>query len=434
MGLYTFCKSFFVKTEERLAVQDYLLNHSYEDLGAEFGFEHKIHETLPLVILDYNMLKTPKGMKTHPIVRECRGLILDTRNRALVAKSFDRFFNYGEIDGETFDFHHFTTYAKEDGSLIKIYFFEGQWHINTRFSFGDGNCQDEDFSWEEAVLKALGFKDKSELQWDKRYTWLFELCSPWNKVVRYYERPKMVFLSAFEKNKEISEKQYDELYKNISSFCDRVEVFPFSTIDDVKKALKSKEETDPTFEGFVLRDKHGRRLKVKSASYLNYAYALGNGSWVHPRYLIVFVHDGDVDELLAYHPEVRKPYEEMKATIDRKIDELWELWENHKHKEKRDFFNAVEDNVFRNILLNLHSRNKEATKHDLFLEWRTNEDLVLHKLYNVRATLQNMRHKKNYDRLVQVSTAPAKNDAAVPPPLPKTFGQKTLDFLYKVFG
>ena len=76
---------------------------------------------------------------------------------------------------------------------------------------------------------------------------------------------------------------------------------------------------------------------MKSASYLNYACLLGNGLWVHPRYLIVFVHDGDFDELLTYHPEIRKPYEEMKATINKKLDELWELWEANKHKEKKDF-------------------------------------------------------------------------------------------------
>ena len=387
-----------------LAVQEYLRNHSYMDLDTEFGIEHKTHETLPLVILDYDMLRTPKGMKTHPIVRECRGLVLDTRDNSLVAKSFDRFFNDGEVDGETFDFHHFTTYTKEDGSLIKIYFFDGEWRINTRFSFGDGCCQNEEFSWEQAVLKAFGLTNKSELKLNPKYTWLFELCSPWNKVVRYYETPKMVFLSAFEKSKEISERRYDELYENISSFCERLEVFPFSTIAEVKEALKSKEETDPTFEGFVLRDKNGCRLKVKSASYLNYAYLLGNGSWVHPRYLIVFVHDGDVDELLTYHPEIRKPYEEMKAEIDQKLDELWELWETNKHRERKEFFQAVENNVFRNILLNLHTRNKEATRQDLFEEWRTNEDYVLHKLYNVRATLRNMRHKKNYASLVEVST------------------------------
>jgi hypothetical protein len=84
--------------------------------------------------------------------------------------------------------------------------------------------------------------------------------------------------------------------------------------------------------------------------------------------------------------------------------------------------------------LNLYARNKEATKHELFEEWRENEDMVLHKLYHVRATRQNMRHKKNYDRLVQVSAAPVKKELSPPEPPKKTVSRKIVDFLYKVFG
>ena len=67
----------------------------------------------------------------HPVVRECRGLVLHAQTHDLVARSFPRFFNWGEMAEEMkgFDFSDFTVHTKEDGSLVLLYFFAGQ-HIN----------------------------------------------------------------------------------------------------------------------------------------------------------------------------------------------------------------------------------------------------------------------------------------------------------------
>lgn len=46
-----------------------------------------------LYLLDYNQIDSPK---TDPIVCECRSLIIDS-DYNVVSRSFDRFFNYSEI-------------------------------------------------------------------------------------------------------------------------------------------------------------------------------------------------------------------------------------------------------------------------------------------------------------------------------------------------
>lgn len=57
-----------------LQVQEYLTNgKSLEDLQSEFGLNISRHPNLPLVILNYDQIESRP--KSHPIIRECRGLV-----------------------------------------------------------------------------------------------------------------------------------------------------------------------------------------------------------------------------------------------------------------------------------------------------------------------------------------------------------------------
>ena len=69
-------------------------------LKAVCGINYKQHPKYPeLYHLSYDQLESPKG---HPIVRECRGLILSASdNWNVVAYPFNRFANQGETYGPT---------------------------------------------------------------------------------------------------------------------------------------------------------------------------------------------------------------------------------------------------------------------------------------------------------------------------------------------
>lgn len=74
-----------------LEVQKYLQTHTLDDLEKDFGIGFKVYDDR--VILKYRINSTPKF---HPIVRECRGLILSLPDYKILARGFDRFYNYGE--------------------------------------------------------------------------------------------------------------------------------------------------------------------------------------------------------------------------------------------------------------------------------------------------------------------------------------------------
>lgn len=105
-----------------LSVQRLLRDgRTLDDLNKLYGIDATHSETDPLVILNYDQIESPK---THPVVRECRGLVLEKDTWNVVARAFTRFFNYGETDCQ-FDWSKFTATTKEDGSLLLLYRYAG---------------------------------------------------------------------------------------------------------------------------------------------------------------------------------------------------------------------------------------------------------------------------------------------------------------------
>src|SRR4051794_35366003 len=113
-----------------LNVQAYLRSgKSASELSSELGIGIFAHSSLPLVGLKYES----SAPKDHPIVRECRGLVLEVGSWDVVAKPFDRFYNAGEVPEAfaRFRWDRSICQAKEDGSLVIVYAYRGAWHVNT---------------------------------------------------------------------------------------------------------------------------------------------------------------------------------------------------------------------------------------------------------------------------------------------------------------
>ncbi len=192
-----------------LEVQKYLNKNSLEKLKEELGIDYKIHNSLPLVILDYSQIDSPK---THPIVQECRGLVLELDTWKIVAKGFNRFFNLGEALEITncFNWDNFYAKTKEDGSYIMLYHYNGDWHVKTRNSFGDGKLQDTNLTWKELFLSTLKC-DNWLRDFDKNSVGIFELCSIYNKIVRHYQEPQSYLLGVYNRHKNVIDQWDNDL-------------------------------------------------------------------------------------------------------------------------------------------------------------------------------------------------------------------------------
>ena len=98
-----------------------------------------------------------------------------------------------------------------DGSYINLFNWRSQWYITTRGSWAEGQINNTDKTWKEIFLVALGIENLEQLNTDsrynlldKRYNYVFELCSPYNKVVRYYKEPQGYLLGIFNGEMEYS--------------------------------------------------------------------------------------------------------------------------------------------------------------------------------------------------------------------------------------
>lgn len=362
---------------------DYLRSgKTLDDLANELHIEINRHDTLPLAILNYSQLDSPKD---NEITRECRALCINTDEMTLVARSFYRFFNWGEMAHEMplFNWSKARALEKVDGSLITLYYWNG-WRVNTRGSFA--NCgmfstewqanfhkMPMTWTWEQGILRALGLNSLSELDGylDRSLAYACEFCSLWNKVVREYEQPCIYALSAFRGEEEVGP-QDCPLFR-------KVKEFQLYSADDVTDYVNTQPEA--TWEGCVVMDDAGRRWKIKNRRYLSLHKMKGaNGDALYnPSTLLPYILEGEGGELLAIYPEITDCFHQYKDKVDTAYTELESLWHMVKDEEnQKDFAILIEGETKFTGLLFTARKNKTPLKE----EWRKAEDSILKGLFN----------------------------------------------------
>jgi len=367
-----------------LEVQKFLQTKTFDDLNAELGIKVNYHEELPLVILNYSQIESPK---THPIVRECRALVLHRDTHEVVARSFSRFFNWGEVQDEMhlFDFSSVSIQSKEDGSLALLYHFDGKWRVNTRGSFAQDVMQFHNHTWESAICKAANVETLDDLgvALNKDITFVCEFCSPWNKIVRRYDQPCLYLLTAFDTQSgvELEPSQCDGFAKAAGLL--RPVVYNFCNIEEIQEFLQGQAEKDPTYEGVVIRDRNNQRWKIKSATYLGLHKLRGEGdNMFNPKHLLPFVLAGEEGELLTYFEEVREQFFELKARVYEEYADLLEVWADNKHiQDQKEFALKVKEVPFASVLFSVRKKcGERQTSKDVKQEWRNSDKLILKKI------------------------------------------------------
>ncbi|RJQ30304.1 hypothetical protein C4565_00535 [Candidatus Parcubacteria bacterium] len=356
-----------------LEVQKYLKSgKTLEDLKNELGINTAVHPELPLVIFNYDQIDSPK---THPIVRECRALTLD-KDWDLVSRSFNRFYNWGEVAHEMKLFNFSKSWAsdKEDGSLVKLYNYKGKWHASTRGSFGLDHVNGSPYTWQELFLKGLQLSSLDDLKLDPNLTYVTEFVSPYNKVVRKYVEPKFYLLTTFCGEQEMPVDVTDSV---VDHGMLRPTQYKFINIDEVISHIGLIAENDPSYEGIVICDDSYNRWKIKSPKYLALHAMWGNGNLFLPKYLLPFILSGDTDELLAYYPEVKDVLYQYKNQVDAALVELIKIWQQcWEIESQKEFALAIVGKTsFSGLLFTLRRKYGKEQTLDLLKEaWKNNAD------------------------------------------------------------
>lgn len=345
-----------------LLVQEYLRSgKTLADLEAEFGIEHRLHKEFPnLAQLKYNMIDSPMAEK---IVQECRGLILDAANNwEVVSFPYTKFFNYGEglahpinwtTDGATLS-PDLRVLEKIDGSLMCLYWYNGSWRVSSS-GLPDANGTVELLS---ITFSELFWQTWAELGYtlpdDKNYTYMFELCTRFNKVVIYHPVSRIVLHGV----RDITTHQ-EYLPQDVASKYgwECVKFYDFSSMDEVLAMAETLEAMKQ--EGFVVLDAATfNRIKLKTPQYVRIARMRDGLSYKN---ILDTIRLNESSEFLTYFPEFMELYTEVEAKFNALVSEIERVYEEIRHIEvQKEFALIAVKYPFSGTLFNMRKTGNSA--------------------------------------------------------------------------
>lgn len=249
------------------------------------------------------------------IVRECRGIILHEETLIPVCVPFYKFGNYGEGYADTIDWDSAKVQEKVDGSLIKVWNFNDEWRVSTNGTIDARDAElysdiSEYSTFYELFMKAAENCGLDMFNLNKKYTYMFELISPFNRVVVPYTSTEIRHIGT-RNNTTLKELNVDigikkpKKYK-LHSLCDCIiaaEALPFSD------------------EGYVVVDKHWHRNKIKSPAYVT-AHHLKNNGVVTKDRIVDLIRINEHEEFLSYYPEFLDSFNFVSNKINGFIEEM----------------------------------------------------------------------------------------------------------------
>jgi len=209
------------------------------------------HPYLPLSIWNYTE-QTQFDGHWNETTLSCRGLVVND-DGAIQALPLQKFFNIEEAKHTPTT--NFEVFDKVDGSLLILFYYEGDWIFATRGSFTSEQAI-------RAKVIASRWPTTSIEELDPRFTFLFEIVYPENRiVVDYGDKEELVLLTAINptNRKELSYNDLHQFYSEYFTVVTRYDRLDYKNIQKLNT---------PNSEGFVVKFDNGQRCKIKFADYV----------------------------------------------------------------------------------------------------------------------------------------------------------------------
>jgi hypothetical protein len=269
--------------------------------------------------------------KNDPVVCACRGAVVEDcgGHFELVAYAFDRFFNLGESQAAEIHWPSAKVYEKYDGSLIKLFHWNGQWVVSTSGSVGGaGNVGESNKTFEELFWETFDYLEYKQSDLDTDNCYVFELCSQYNRIVVDYWEPELRLLAVRNRREDFNELPLEDF----------AESFDIARSYDIQSSeiLQKVNERGAQHEGFIVVDKDGNRVKVKSDVYVQLHRVRGNGE---PDFSELYLND-DLEEFLLHFPDYRQKFQPYFDKLDELREEVDFVVKNLQNLSQKEF--AVE--------------------------------------------------------------------------------------------
>lgn len=327
----------------------YLLeHHPYFDNWSQYGHVNTKTEG-DYILFNYSAEAQYAG-NWNVFERMSRGLIIDKKRLKVMARPFDKFFNWNER-GMSTDSPIEYVMEKMDGSLGICWFdphFEyagttGNWRITTRGSFDSEQAQ-----WATEFLHA-NYGHRLQVM-ENGFTHLFEIIYPENRIVVDYGKTADLFLLAVRDNVHGAYINYGVLIENVAKSigCKSAKLrqdivqgglpILFLAISGIKGVEK---------EGFVTVHRDGTRWKFKGEDYVRIHKVISSFSFKHTLEAIAAgtfeqwiesIPDEFLGDIRQWEHAIRDEFKRIKLQINEKF------WKVEPIKTRKLFAEAVIDN------------------------------------------------------------------------------------------
>ena len=360
-----------------LSIIEYIKKNGLERAVEDFKLICKEYESK--ILLKYNQIDSDMSLKE---VRESRGLILERGTWKILSMSFEKFFNSAETYAAKINWDTAHILEKEDGSLISAYW---DWNINkwcaatTGTANGEGEVNNKlGTTFSDLFWKTV--EDKYALNdclLDKDHVYMFELCTPYNIVVKPHDESSATLL-AVRNRITLNEVDYDGLGR----IADSLRVPLVKRYDlNAKNAgalIKTLEGMPFTEEGYVVLDGNFNRIKIKNPAYLAVHHLKGKTA---EHNILTIVKSNEIEEFASTFPERREEIFNLHKNYNEligKLEGVWSILEPLKPKnitpgEKKRYamevFRVCEENdtkMFTGLFFGLNDGKVESVKDFMF--------------------------------------------------------------------
>ena len=295
-------------------------NQNWREILSSEPYSLLINDDGNFTILKYSQINSDFN---NEIVRECRGLIIDKEYNS-VCIPFFKFGNYGESYADTIDWNSARVEEKLDGSLIKVWNYDGNWIVSTN---GTIFAEKAILGSDDEMKTSVEFVNFAELfetacinaQLDfnclnPQYTYMFELVSPYNRIVVPHDSIDIYHIGTRDNN-SLQEIEVDIGIK-------KPRIYECNNIDDLIDMASKLRYCE---EGYVVRDKDFKRIKVKSPAYVAVHHLI---SGMNEKRLLELMRTNEVSEFLTYFPEYKTHIDKLTKRIDTFVAYITEILEN----------------------------------------------------------------------------------------------------------
>ena len=263
----------------------------------------------------YNYNQNVLVPRDDPIIRMCRGIVLD-KDGEVMNQPFNRFFNFHEAECDKIDIANADIFEKLDGSLISVWHTGTEWEVTTRGVFYP---HEDSHNFKETFCRLF---DNFDRLWTD-VTYMFELISRDNKIVTKYEEEKVVLIGARGRKTGAEVSQEDLDYVAINLEVPRPMRYKATSVDECRKLFEGMRDDE---EGIVIVDDKFHRVKLKQESYLKMAK-------------IISLKDQDVLDFILGKVELDADFTDM-PELKEKMERVEEI-----HDEVMEYASKIYNNI-----------------------------------------------------------------------------------------